>query len=80
MRTTVRLNADLMAQVKKYATQKGQTITKVITEALQMLLVAKQTAPKNNNFKLLTFKGKGTQQGIDLDDTSSLYDIMDNKT
>ena len=77
MRTTVRLNDGLLAEVKKYATTRRKTFTAVIEEALRETLARQKTYHSAKSVKLTTVKGKGLCQGIDLDDSASLLDMMD---
>jgi len=78
MRTTIRLDDDLLARAKRAAVERGTTLTALIEDALRRALAPETTgrrAPPN----LPTFRGDGLQPGVDLDDTASLLDLMDER-
>lgn len=77
MRTTVRLDDHLLAELKRYALDQGTSMTAVIENALREVLARKRPSAKTKPVKLPTFKGQGLQPGVDLDDTSALLDLMD---
>lgn len=77
MRTTIRLNDQLLFAVKQYAQATGRTLTAVIEDALHEKLNRRsdQTS-RRDTVQLTTVGGKGLQKGVDLDDTSALLDLM----
>ena len=77
MRTTVRIDDQLMIEIKQYAARTGQTLTAVMEDALRQLLNNQQHSKKREKVKLLTVKGNGALPGVDLDDTASLLDLME---
>ena len=77
MRTTVRLDDGLMAEVKRYAAEHKKTVTAVIEEALRETVSRKKTMPPARPVRLTTVGGQGPLSGVDLDDTASLLDLMD---
>lgn len=77
MRTTVRLNEQLLTQAKKYAYHRGLTLTSLIEDALRKLLTQVRKKEKIPTLRLTTFKGKGLQAGVDLDHMSELLDRME---
>ena len=79
MRTTVRLNENLLRRAKQYALEHHKTLTAVIEDSLQRLLRSKEASPKRRRVKLPTFGHGGVMPGVDLDNTASLMDIMDEK-
>lgn len=80
MRTTIRMQDQLLREAKKRAAQQHRSLTAFIEEAVREKLLntageaAAEPAPA---YRLITFKGEGTRPGIDLDNGSSLYDAMD---
>jgi hypothetical protein len=76
MRTTVRLDDDLLVSAKRAALERGTTLTAVIEDALRRAL-APPHASTGARPTLPTFRGDGLQPGVDLDDTASLLDLMD---
>lgn len=77
MRTTVRLDDDLMRQVRQYAAEEETTLTDVFHQALRELLARRQRLRDRERTPLPTFSGSGLQPGVDLDDTAALLDLMD---
>lgn len=77
MRTTVRLDPDLLAAAKLRAVESGKTLTAVLEEALRESLARRAAAVKARPLRLKTFKGSGVRAGVDLDDSASLLDLMD---
>jgi hypothetical protein len=76
MRTTVRLDDDLLRRAKREALERGTTLTAVIEDALRRAL-APGAVVASEDVELPTFRGDGLQPGVDLDDTASLLDLMD---
>jgi predicted DNA-binding ribbon-helix-helix protein len=79
MRTTVRLNEHLLDEAKKMAAKRGQTLTALIEEGLRQILQSSKKSASKPHVKLMTFKGDGLSAGVDLDHTSELLDLMDDR-
>ena len=77
MRTTIRLDDELLQQVKNYAVRKGRTMTSVIEDALREMLARQEPLKQRSPVKLTTVKGNGLQPGVDLDDSAALLSIME---
>lgn len=77
MRTTIRLDNQLLVEVKQLAAQTGQTQTAIIEEALRQMLARRQHMVERTPVKLVTVAGNGLQSGVDLDDSAALLDLMD---
>jgi hypothetical protein len=77
MRTTVRLDDDLLREAKRHAAATGRTLTAVIEDALRESLSRRRQHGSRARIKLRTVGGSGTQPGVDLDDHSALLDLMD---
>ncbi len=76
MRTTVRLDDDLLAEAKAHVAHSGCTLTAFFEDALRRALAeAKQRPPP----KLPTFRGDGLQPGVDLDDSAALLDLTEGR-
>ena len=78
MRTTIRLDKQLLVEVKQLAAQTGQTQTAIIEEALRQMLARRQYIVERTPVNLVTVSGNGLQSGVDLDDSAALLDLMDN--
>lgn len=77
MRTTVRLDDDLLREAKRQAAATGRTLTAVIEDALRESLGRRRQRGSRRRVELRTVGGSGTQPGVDLDDSSALLDLMD---
>lgn len=78
MRTTIRLDDQLLIEIKQLAAQTGQTMTDIIEEALRQMLASRQQTKQRPLVELITVSGNGLQPGVDLDDSAALLDLMDN--
>jgi hypothetical protein len=77
MRTTIRLDDDLLREAKRHAAATGRTLTAVIEDALRETLGRRRQRGARPRIKLKTVGGSGTRPGVDLDDSSALLDLMD---
>jgi len=77
MRTTIRLDDQILSEAKQLAARTGKTLTAVIEDALRQALAGQNYASKRQPVRLPTFSGQGIQPGVDLDDTSALFDLME---
>ena len=77
MRTTVRLQDDLLAQVRRHAAETRRTLTQVIEDALRAALARREGGARRRPVRLTTCGGSGLLPGVDLDDTASLLDLME---
>jgi len=77
MRTTVRLDDDLLREAKRYAAEKGTTLTAMLDQALREILARQDRRPPAPGKSLPSFKGRGLLPGVDLDDAASLLDQME---
>lgn len=77
IRTTVRLDSDLVAEAKRVAVLSGRTLTAVIEEALRESLVRRRKPERFSNGKLPTFRRRGTRPGVNLDDSAALLELME---
>lgn len=75
MRTTIRLDEELLAKAKRAAVERGTTLTGVIEDALRRALAPRPAA--GDRPALPISRGDGLQPGVDLDDTAALLDVMD---
>lgn len=77
MRTTIRLDEQLLAEAKQLAVLTGRTLTAVIEDALRQMLARQQQAAARPPVRLPTASGNGLLPGVDLDDSAALLDLMD---
>ncbi len=76
MRTTVRIDDELLARAKELAARNRRSLNSVFEDALREML-ARRERPQQRPATLTTFGGNGLRPGVDLDDTAALYDLMD---
>ena len=79
MRTTVRLNDQLIHEAKRYAHQQGKTLTRLIEEGLRFVLSHQKKTTRPKKVKLTTVNGKGLITPICLHDNSALLDWLEKK-
>jgi hypothetical protein len=77
MRTTIRLDDDLLAAAKRLAAETGRTLTAVIEDALRQALAQRRALRRQKAPELPTFRGRGLRAGVDLDDSAALLDLME---
>ena len=77
MRTTIRLDEQLLTEVKQLAVETGRTLTAVVEDALRETLTRRQQMAKRSYVRLTTVGGQGLMPGVDLDSSTSLLDLME---
>jgi len=76
MRTTVRLDDELLAEAKALAARTGRTLTQVIQDSLREAL-ARRPEGNGRRVELPVVHGGGLRPGVNLDSMSELLDIME---
>lgn len=76
MRTTVRLDDNLLREVKVYAAARDETLTAVLDRALRELIARSRRPMPRESVELPSFAGRGLQPGVDLDDSAALLELM----
>jgi len=80
MRTTVRLDPALLEQAKREAARRRETLTALIEQGLRLVLAQPQATRRRRRVTLPVCRaGGGVLPGIDLNDSASLLDIMENR-
>jgi hypothetical protein len=77
VRTTIRLDDGLLTQAKETAARTGRTLTRVIEDALRESFARGRADRPPVAVELPTFAGSGLQDGVDLDDSAGLLDVME---
>ena len=78
MRTTIRLDDDLLTAAKKLAVESGRTLTAVIEDALRQTFSRRKASGNAAPAKLPVALGGGVlQPGVDLDDSAALLELME---
>lgn len=76
MRTTIRLEDELLREAKAHAAATDRTLTKLIEEALREALARRQR-PRERPWVRLPTVGGGPRPGVDLDSNVQLLDLME---
>ena len=77
MRTTIRLDDNLLRRAKAVAAANGTSLNQVIEDAVRAALAARTPAARVKEPDLPTYGGRGLRAGVDLDDNATLLDVMD---
>ena len=76
MRTTIRINDDLLKRAKKCAADEGRTLTSLVEEGLALIL-AKPKASRRERIAVPVSKASGgVLPGVDLNRSSDLEEVM----
>jgi hypothetical protein len=76
MRTTIRLDDELLKEVKGVAAATGKSFTELVENALRESLARRKDLSRRERITLPTFSGRGLRPGVDLDDSAALEDVM----
>ncbi len=77
MRTTIRLDDQLLKAARRFAHDTGRSLTAVIEDALRHLLSRRTPKSPRKRVRLTTVSGQGVRPGVDLDDSASLLTFME---
>jgi hypothetical protein len=77
MRTTIRLDENLLWEAKAYALAHKLTLTQLIEVSLRESLARRSAAKQQPRIELPTSGEGGLQPGVDLSDSKALWDLMD---
>jgi hypothetical protein len=78
MRTTIKLDDDLLIEAKAIAARTGRTFADVVEEAVRESFARRRSAlQRARSLDLPSFGSGGLRPGVDLDDSAGLLDIMD---
>jgi hypothetical protein len=76
VRTTVRLDDELLSAAKQRAAADHTTLTALIEDSLRQTLAVQPAGP-GERFSIRPFGANGTLPGVDLEDSAALRDLMD---
>lgn len=76
MRTTVRINDDLLKRAKKRAAELGCTLTSLIEEGLSLVLADPKQRPRERVELPVSRATGGVMPGVDLNRSSDLEEVM----
>jgi uncharacterized protein DUF6364 len=75
MKTTLNIDATVMAKLKREAARQGRTMSELVETALRLLL---KSGPKRTKIKPLP-KFHGGGELVDIADRNALYDAMEDR-
>ena len=80
VRTTLRVDDELLRRAKSYAARKGRSLTSVFEEALRRLLSEAERLDKRERVELpVSVARGGVLPGVDLDDSAALQEVMEGR-
>ncbi len=77
MRTTIKIDDQLLAAAKARAATSGRTLNAVVEDALREALARRVRKGGGQSVELPTFRGGRLMPGVDLDDSAALLEQMD---
>ena len=77
MRTTITLDDQLFAKLKKRAAESGTSVSGLIAQGVRLLMKAPPAAKHKDTFELVTFGAGGRFSSRNIDKTSSLLEDDD---
>ena len=77
MRTTIRIDEQLLKEAKQLAIHSRKTLTSVIEDALRESLARQRASGQREPVRLITCGGNGLLPGVDIDDSAALLDVME---
>jgi Bacterial antitoxin of type II TA system, VapB len=81
MRTTIRLDDALLEQARREAARRHETLTSLIEQGLRLALAQSRSPHERRRRVALPVcrTGGGVLPGVDLNDSASLLDVMENR-
>ena len=77
MRTTIRIDEELLREARQFAARTGKSLSAVIEDALREALARQHGGAAREPVRLITAGGSSPRPDVDLDDSASLLDVMD---
>jgi len=77
VRTTIRLDDELLAEVKRLAADTGRSMSEIVEDAVRASLARRHEPRPERRVELPTFRGNGVRAGVDLNSWASLLDVME---
>jgi Family of unknown function (DUF6364) len=80
VRTTLRVDDELLRRAKSYAARRGRSLTSIFEEALRRLLSEAERLDKRERVELpVSVARGGVLPGVDLDDSAALQEVMEGR-
>jgi hypothetical protein len=77
VRTTVRIDGQLLADAKELAVRTNRSVSAVIETALRHYLSSQGKTGERGQVRLKTFGSNGLRPGVNLDNSASLLDLTE---
>ena len=77
MRTTIKIDDQLLSEAKARAAASGRTLNAVVEDALREALARRPVRGGDRRTELPTFSGGRLLPGVDLDDNAVLLELME---
>ena len=77
MRTTITLDEQLLAQLKRRAAESGTSVSRLIEQAVRLFVRARALTADEEPFELITFGGGGRFSRHNIDKASALLEAED---
>jgi hypothetical protein len=77
MRTTITLDDRLFAQLKKRASESGTSVSRLIDQAIRLLIRTPRPSRRQERFELVTFGAGGRFSKHNIDNASALLEADD---
>lgn len=77
MRTTIKLDDELLKEVKGVAARSGRSMNDVIEDAIRESLARRKPSHAVQRFETPVFQGDGVMPGVDLANSAALLDLME---
>ena len=77
MRTTIKIDDQLLSEAKARAAASGRTLNAVVEDALREALARRPSKGRDRRRQLPTFSGSRLLPGVDLDDSAALLALME---
>jgi hypothetical protein len=76
MCATISIDEALLKQARQVALDRGISLNEFVVTALRLELYRATKPHRKKKITVPTFRGRGLRPGIDLDDSASLEDVM----
>jgi hypothetical protein len=77
MRTTITLDARLLAQLKRRASESGTSVSKLVEQAVRLFIRPPRSLPPQDSFELVTFGAGGRFSRHNIDKAAALIETED---
>jgi hypothetical protein len=77
MRTTIRIDDQLLLEAERLAARTGRSLTAVVEDALREVVARQGVAARRTPVHLTTVGDQGVLPGVDLDDSAALLEFME---